>query len=84
MDRAEQLVKSQSGTVAARDQAKAADDQANGAVLTDEANLETAKINLGYAKITSPISGKIGGTNITKGNIVGPESGTLTLIVRCM
>jgi membrane fusion protein (multidrug efflux system) len=81
LDRAEQLVKTQSGTVVARDQAKAADDQADGAMLADEANLQTAKINLGYTDITSPISGKIGRTNITKGNVVGPESGTLTLIV---
>jgi len=81
LDRAEQLVKTQAGTVVARDQAKAADDQADGAVLTDEANLQTAKINLGYTDITSPISGKVGRTNITKGNVVGPESGALTLIV---
>src|SRR5215468_10665763 len=47
LDRAEQLVKSQSGTVVARDQAKAADEQANGSILADEANLQTAQINLG-------------------------------------
>jgi membrane fusion protein (multidrug efflux system) len=81
LDRAEQLVKSQSGTLVARDQAKAADEQADGAAMTDQANLETAKINLGYTDITSPISGKIGRTNVTKGNVVGPESGTLTTIV---
>jgi membrane fusion protein (multidrug efflux system) len=81
LDRAEQLVRSQSGTLVARDQAKAADEQADGTVLTDQANLETAKIKLGYTDITSPISGKIGRTNVTKGNVVGPESGTLTTIV---
>jgi membrane fusion protein, multidrug efflux system len=80
LDRAEQLVKTQSGTVVARDQAKAADDQADGAILIDEANLQTAKINRGYTDIASPISGKIGRTNITKGNVVGPESGALTLM----
>jgi membrane fusion protein, multidrug efflux system len=62
LDRAEQLVKSQSGTLVARDQAKAADDQANGAMLTDQANLDTAKINLGYTEINSPITGKVGRT----------------------
>jgi membrane fusion protein, multidrug efflux system len=81
LDRAEQLVKSQAGTVVARDQAKAADDQAQGSILIDEANLQTAKINLGYTDITSPIAGKIGRTNVTKGNTVGPDSGQLTLIV---
>jgi membrane fusion protein, multidrug efflux system len=81
LDRAEQLVKSQSGTVVARDQAKAADEQANGSILSDEANLRTAEINLGYTDIRSPIAGKIGRTSITKGNVVGPETGQLTLIV---
>ena len=65
----------------ARDQALAADEQAKGAILSDEGNLATAKINLGYTDITSPITGKIGRTNITKGNVVGPDSGSLTIIV---
>ena len=46
-----------------------------GTILSDQANLQTAKINLGYTDITSPIAGKIGRTNITKGNVVGPDSG---------
>src|ERR1700732_414774 len=81
LQRAQQLVASQSGTVVARDQALAADQQAKGAILSDEAALQTAKINLGYTDIAAPISGKIGRTNITKGNVVGPDSGPLTIIV---
>ncbi len=81
LQRAQQLVASQSGTVVARDQAVAADQQAKGQILSDEANLQTANINLGYTDITAPISGRIGRTNITKGNVVGPESGPLTVIV---
>ena len=49
--------------------------------MTAEADLATAKINLGYTDIVSPITGKIGKTNITKGNVVGPSSGVLTIIV---
>ena len=49
--------------------------------MTDEANLRTAKINLGYTDISAPIAGKIGRTSLTKGNVVGPESGPLTTIV---
>jgi membrane fusion protein, multidrug efflux system len=79
--RAEDLAAKQAGTLAARDQARAQDQEAQGAVMTDEANLATAKINLGYADIVSPITGKIGRTNITKGNVVGPDSGSLTLVV---
>jgi membrane fusion protein (multidrug efflux system) len=81
LQRAQELLTRQAGTVVARDQALAADQQAQGQILTDQANLDTANINLGYTDITSPISGKIGRTNITKGNVVDPTSGPLTLIV---
>ena len=81
LQRAQDLLDKQSGTVVARDQALASDQQAQGAILQDEANLETARINLGYAKVVSPIAGKIGKTSITKGNVVGPNSGVLTTIV---
>jgi membrane fusion protein (multidrug efflux system) len=81
LKRAQDLVERQAGTEVARDQAKAADDTAAGSIMTDEANLATAKINLGYTDITSPIDGEIGRTNITKGNVVSPSSGVLTTIV---
>jgi membrane fusion protein, multidrug efflux system len=81
LQRAEDLVQKEAGTVVARDQARAADQQANGAVMTDEASLATAKINLGYTDIVSPIKGRVGRTNITPGNVVGPQSGVLTMIV---
>src|SRR5262249_18967999 len=81
LQRAEDLLAKSAGTVVARDQARAADEQAAGAVMQDEASLQTAKINLGYTEITAPISGKIGRTNITKGNVVGPDTGVLTTIV---
>ena len=81
LQRAESLLKSNAGTAVARDQAQAADQQADGQIMTDEASLSTAKINLGYTDIVAPISGKIGRTNITKGNVIGPDSGSLTVIV---
>lgn len=81
LKRAEELLKTSSGTVVARDQALAADDQSKGSILEAEANLQTAQINLGYTDITSPISGKIGRTSVTKGNVVSPQTGTLTTIV---
>jgi membrane fusion protein (multidrug efflux system) len=81
LQRAQELMTRQAGTVVARDQALAADQQAQGQILIDQANLDTANINLGYTDITSPIAGKIGRTNITKGNVVGPETGPLTLVV---
>jgi len=65
----------------ALDQAVAAEGEAKGAIMTNEANLQTAQINLGYTDITAPIAGKIGRTALTKGNVVSPESGVLTTIV---
>lgn len=79
--RAEDLLARNSGTVVARDQTIAEEASAKGAVLSAEADLATARINLGYARITSPIDGKVGRTAITKGNVVGPDSGVLTTIV---
>jgi len=79
--RAVELLAKAAGTVVARDQAVAQEQQAKGTVLSDEATLDTAKINLGYTDITSPIAGRIGKTNVTKGNVVGPDSGVLTTIV---
>jgi membrane fusion protein (multidrug efflux system) len=81
LQRAEELLAKASGTVVARDQALAADQQAKGAILADEGALATAKINLGYTDIAAPITGKIGRTNITRGNVVGPETGPLTIMV---
>ena len=80
-ERAEQLVKTNTGTVVARDQALTADRAAAAQVMIDKANLDTSEINLGYTEIVSPINGKIGRSSITKGNVVTPQSGTLTTIV---
>jgi membrane fusion protein (multidrug efflux system) len=79
--RAQELLDKNSGTVVARDQAVANDEQAKGQLMGDEANLATARINLGYTNIVSPITGKVGKTNISRGNVVDPNSGVLTTIV---
>jgi membrane fusion protein (multidrug efflux system) len=81
LKRAEELVKTSATSVAVRDERRAAEQSAQGAVITAEANLRTAGINLGYTIITAPIAGKIGRTNVTKGNVVGPQSGVLATIV---
>lgn len=81
LKRASDLLERNAGTAVARDQALAADDEAKGSILVNQAALDTAKINLGYTNITAPIAGKIGRTSVTKGNVVSPESGPLTVIV---
>lgn len=80
-ERAEELLTKNAGTVVARDQAVANEESAKGALLTAEAALNTAKINLGYTDIVSPIAGRIGRTAFTRGHIIGPESGPLATVV---
>jgi membrane fusion protein (multidrug efflux system) len=79
--RAQELFEKNVGSAAALDQAAAADEEAKGTILVNEANLDTAQINLGYTEIFAAVAGKIGRTNVTKGNVVGPDSGPLTVIV---
>ena len=79
--RAETLAKTSAGTLEARDKALTADRHADAEILIAQGKLDTANINLGYTDIVSPIAGKIGRTNVTKGNVVSPQSGTLTTIV---
>jgi membrane fusion protein, multidrug efflux system len=59
----------------------AAQTGAQGEVVIADANLKTANVNVGYTEITAPISGEIGRTKVTKGNVVGPDAGPLTVIV---
>lgn len=42
-----------------------------------EANVETARINLGYATVTAPISGRSGQQHVTEGALVGQSEATL-------
>src|ERR1700753_3530760 len=41
-----------------------------GIVESDQANVETAEINLGYTRITSPVAGRVGLHQVDVGNIV--------------
>jgi membrane fusion protein (multidrug efflux system) len=54
------------------DDAIAAAESAKAAVKAARGNLETAKINLGYATVTAPISGRAGRANVTEGALVSP------------
>ncbi|WP_017800965.1 efflux RND transporter periplasmic adaptor subunit [Winslowiella toletana] len=52
------------------DQAMATASQTAAAVQAAKANVETARINLAYTKVTSPISGRIGKSSVTEGALV--------------
>lgn len=79
--RAEDLLRTNAGSVAVRDQRVAEEKGAQGDATTAEANLKTAQINLGYTEIKAPIAGRIGRAKVTKGNVVSPDSGVLAQIV---
>jgi len=52
------------------DDAQAAKKQADAEVIAAKAALETARINLGYTRVTAPISGRIGKSAVTPGALV--------------
>jgi membrane fusion protein, multidrug efflux system len=79
--RSDELVKTGAQSVAVRDERVAAEQTAQGNLASAQAALQNAKINLGYTEIASPIAGRVGRSAVTKGNVVGPDSGTLTTIV---
>jgi membrane fusion protein (multidrug efflux system) len=79
--RTEELVKTDTAARATLDQRVAAEKTAQGDVITADANLKTAIINLGYTKIVSPITGEAGRSKLTKGNVVGPDAGVLVTVV---
>ncbi|WP_083928909.1 efflux RND transporter periplasmic adaptor subunit [Geopsychrobacter electrodiphilus] len=64
-------------------------ESAEAAALQAQADLQEAQavqklssIDLGYTRITAPISGRIGATAVSKGNLVGPTSEALARIVQ--
>jgi membrane fusion protein (multidrug efflux system) len=79
--RAEELQRTDAASRSLLDERTAAEKSAQGEVVIADANLKTANVNLGYTEITAPISGEIGRTKMTKGSVVGPDSGALTTIV---
>ncbi len=81
LQRANTLLNTPAGQQSTVDTAKATQGNVQGQLLTAQAQLKTAQINLGYTTITSPIDGKIGRTNVTSGNVVSPSSGTLSTVV---
>jgi multidrug efflux system membrane fusion protein len=80
--RGEELVKSGFVTKDAYDQRASAMHQAEAALVADRAAIETAKLNLSYAEITAPFSGRLGRNQAPRGALVGPASGPLNTLVQ--
>ena len=60
-----------------RDNAEAAERTAAAAVKQAQATVDSAKISLGYASVTAPISGRAGQQQVTEGALVGQGDATL-------
>ena len=62
--------------------AVAAEKQADADVAAARAALRTAEINLGYATVTAPISGRIGRSLVTEGALVGQGEATQLAVIQ--
>jgi membrane fusion protein (multidrug efflux system) len=79
--RARELVPSGLVSRSDLDNAQAAERSTAAAVQQAKANVESARINLGYARVTAPISGRAGQQAVTEGALVGQGTATLLTTV---
>lgn len=63
------------------DNAEASERSTSASVQQAKANVETARINLGYAAVASPISGRASQQKVTEGALVGQAEATLLTTV---
>ena len=70
LDRYSQLIKEEATSQQTLDTQKALVAQLQAAVQTDEAQIHFAQVQLGYATITAPLSGRTGARLVDAGNIV--------------
>lgn len=81
-DRTQKLFKTKDVSEARLDETKAAHMSAMAAVSQMKARLDLAKQDLDYTEITAPMSGKIGESTFSVGELIGPSSGVLAEIVK--
>ena len=84
LERARILMTKQAGTQQAYDQALAAQKAAVATVAGDKASLEADQVQLSYATITAPISGRLGAVAVSVGDLVtagGAGGATATSLV---
>ena len=82
MERYKILVKDNAVSRQDYDNAVAAAAQSEADIASEQAAVETANINLGYTKVTAPISGRIGIAQVTEGAYVQASSATLLATVQ--
>lgn len=79
--RARELVPSGLVSRSDLDNAEASERSTAAAVQQAKANVESARINLGYARVTAPIAGRAGQQAVTEGALVGQGTATLLTTV---
>ncbi|MCP4071581.1 MAG: efflux RND transporter periplasmic adaptor subunit [Hyphomicrobiales bacterium] len=75
------LIDSGTITVAKLDEAKASAGRARADFAAAQADLKKMELDVGYTIISSPIDGRIGGSAVDVGNLIGPDSGVLATVV---
>ena len=81
LERYEKLIGSGWQTRQSYDQQKAQVGQLQAAIKGDEAQINTAKLNLSYGDIRSPIDGRLGARLVDKGNIVHANDNTPLVMI---
>jgi len=80
--RYEELVKINAISKQAYDEAAATLGQNEADLLATKASLQTAELNLGYAQVNAPISGRIGKALVTEGALVSATEATQLAVIR--
>ncbi len=75
------LVKQGVGSQQQYDQVQATAASLAASVQADEANVQTAKLNLAYTAIRSPLDGRTGNLLVHAGNIVKPDADTAMVVI---
>lgn len=74
--RAKDLLGKGAGTQQAYDQQLATTNGFNASIAADQAAIDADNVQLGFARIVAPISGRLGAVNVTVGDLVGGSSGS--------
>jgi membrane fusion protein, multidrug efflux system len=82
LNRYKELVQINAVSKQVYDEAVATLGQYEADAVANKAALETAKLNLGYAKVTAPISGRIGKALVTEGALVSATEATPLVNIR--
>jgi len=75
LQRAKDLVAKQAGTQQTYDQALAAQKAAAATIDADKATIDADTVQLSYATISAPISGRLGAVNVSVGDLVTTSNG---------